>query len=95
MLDRVAFEKLNADGLSGVRWEFFLLRDVLVVDCYEEFSRESKRHKPKILRSYSRLNRRDSTIKQPDVPLTKDIETEAKAAFIAQLQNSISVGFQS
>lgn len=93
-LDRVSVEKLNPDGLSGVRWSFFLLGDKLVVDVYEEFSRASKRHQPKVLRSWRRLNSRDSFIKRADVPLPPAIAKMAKDAFLQALVAGISVGFQ-
>lgn len=93
-MDRISFEKLNPDGLSGVRWTFYLLHHTLVVDAYEEFARESKRHKPKTIRFWARLNQRDSQIPQNAVPLTNEIIQEAKSTFIRQIEQNVRVGFQ-
>jgi hypothetical protein len=72
----------------------YLLGSVLVVDSYEEFERATKRHKPRALKHWSRLNKRDSTMPQEDVPLTPEIMAEAKAQYLAELESKLSVGFQ-
>lgn len=93
-MNTVVLQKPEADGLKGVRWSFYLLDSVLVVDSYEEYERASKRHKPRTVKNWSRLNKRDSTMPQEDVPLTPEIMAEAKAQYLAELESKLSVGFQ-
>lgn len=91
----ITLEKFSPDGLSGVRWRFYLLNErLLVVDAYEEFSRESKRHKPRTDRFWSRLNGRDSRITKAEVPLTPEVMAEAKEALIKLLTEQLRVDFQ-
>lgn len=93
-MDRIALEKLSDDGLAGVRWGFYLLGDQLLVDTYEEVARETKRQRMRVQRSWSRLNQRDSSIKQANVPFTPEIAQEAKALYLRELTARLTVGFQ-
>lgn len=91
----VIFEKLNPDGLSGIRWAFYSLDLMtLVVDRYEEFTRATKRHKKQTNRFWSRMRSRESRMVEADVPLTEEVAEEAKKTFLAQLDRCICVGFQ-
>jgi hypothetical protein len=98
IIDRVAFENLSDDGLTGVRWTFVRLDNQLVVDSYEEVQRETRRHRFKVIRYWSRLDsrrrHRDATIGQDAVPLTPELAQQAKTICIQQLQTTLSVGFQ-
>lgn len=91
----VTLEKFSPDGLSGVRWRFYLLNErLLVVDAYEEITRATKRHKPQTNRSWSRLFSRDSRITKAEVPLTPEVMAEAKEALIKLLTEQLRVDFQ-
>lgn len=91
----VTFEKLNPDGLSGIRWTFYSLDSMtLVVDRYEEFTRATKRHKKQTNRFWSRKHSRESRMVEADVPLTEEVAEEAKKTFLARLDRGICVGFQ-
>ncbi|WP_425953051.1 hypothetical protein [Ralstonia pseudosolanacearum] len=93
-INYIEFESAAADGLSRVHWGFFLNGSQLVVDTYTVWSRQSKRHKEKIVASWSRLNSRDSTLKIEDVPFTPEIAAGAKALWLMKLEAVVTVGFQ-
>lgn len=94
MLDRISFEHESGEGMTATRWSFYLLRETLVVDSYMEVARSSRRKKYSPVRVWSRLNGRDNTMAQSDVPLTSEIAQEAQDRFIQQLKSTLSVGFQ-
>lgn len=93
-IDRIELETAGPDGMSGTTWTFFLLGEQLVVDSYATWAKESKRHKARITGRWERLNRREATIKQSDVPLTPAIADWAKREWLKALEASVSVGFQ-
>lgn len=93
-LDQVKFDIDAADGLSGATWVFYLLDSKLVVDEYRTWSRASKRSKPKVGEHWSRLNRRDSNIKQEAVPFTEEIGRLALLNFLKMAEYNMTVGFQ-
>lgn len=94
MLDHVTFVNLAPDGLTGERWAFYLHYNNLVVNSYSVIERESKRHKWKMLKQWSRHPDRNSMLRQNDVPLTDAIKVQAKAEFLRQLEEAVTVGFQ-
>jgi hypothetical protein len=95
-MDNVRFEILSDDLMSRTTWVFFLLGKTLVVDLYLDETRDSLRKKFKEVpgRKWTRLYRRESTMKQEEVPLTDEIAAQAKEAFIEKIRHDISVGFQ-
>lgn len=78
MNDSMSFEHVSEDGLSAVRWSFYLLRRKLVVDSYSELSRDSRRKKFTAVRWWSRCNQRDNNMAQSEVPFTVEIGQEAQ-----------------
>lgn len=94
MLDHVTFENIAPDGLTGERWSFYLLYNKLVVNSYSIIERETKRHKWKTLKQWSRHHDRNSMLRQNDVPLTDAIKVQAKAEFLRQFEETVTVGFQ-
>lgn len=93
-LDRITLENKFPDGLSGATWTFMLLGEHLVVDSYAVWTQASKRHKPKITKHWSRLNSRESNLKQADVPFTLPIAEWAKKELLKQYDAHLTVGFQ-
>lgn len=93
-LDHVKFDIDAADGLSGTTWGFYLIDSKLVVDEYRTWTRASKRNKPKVGSHWSRLNRRESNIKQEDVPFTDEIGKLAMVNFLKMAEYNMTVGFQ-
>lgn len=91
--DHVKLKIVEDGGLSGANWRFYLLRGRLVVDSYAEWTRESKRHKPSVVRSWERLSGRPSTMRREEIPFTEEIGLQAKKAWLQLLQEQVQVGF--
>jgi hypothetical protein len=81
-------EKTSPDGLVVERWRFCLIDKCLVLDAYTKTVRPSKRHKGAVAHHYERLNERDSTISEEQVPWSQELADEALRA----LTSSIRVG---
>jgi len=71
--------------LSQWVWEFYFLDGDIVLDRFEEQSRQSKRHKFRCGKFYTRLENRKSTMKLDDVPWSADIMEEALQAIVSRL----------
>lgn len=67
-------------------WRFIYLFDTIFLDSYAIFERQSKRHKYRQTKSYSRLNVRYCSIAEKDVPLTDEIKQEAFNEFISKIK---------
>lgn len=93
-IDQIKLEFPAQDGLSGTSWRFYLLRDRLVVDAYQEWSRPSRRHKPAVVRAWDRLSCHRCDMPLADVPLTDAIAAQAKSEWLRMLQERVKVGFQ-
>lgn len=89
MFDRIVLNKPAHDGLSGSQWTFCLLGTRLVVDRYHEWEKATRRHQPKILREWSRLDRRGNRLSQEQVPFTEDIAVEAKETLVRLIQEQV------
>lgn len=63
--------------LHDESWTFVVFDDlVIVLDSYEERSRPSKRHKPRVQRRYARIPHRNDMIRIEDVPWPDDVLDE-------------------
>lgn len=94
-INGVKLEIERQDGLCGQTWGFALLGDKLVLNYYTTWRRSSKRHKPVTHEHWSRLIARESNIKKADVPLTLAIAEQAKSVWLKQLEDTVTVEFQS
>lgn len=70
-------EKTSEDGLDSEKWKFMLLDTDLVLDEYAKATRKTRRHGWLQTGRYSRLNRRDSTLTEAQVPWTQELANEA------------------
>lgn len=93
LLSHVQFEDPANDGLSGATWRFYLLREQLVLDEYVKWTRVTKRHGKKMGQYWSRLHARDCSMAKKDVPYTDFVGAKAKAAWLDQLRETVTVGF--
>lgn len=70
----------DVEDLSKKEFTFtFLDGRGIVLNSYFEMERETKRHKFKVIKRWSRLNSRDNNTSKPDLDL--DIQTEAVSYF--------------
>ena len=66
------------DELTKETWNFTLIRETLFLNGYQLLKRESTRKRKYIaVKKYDRLQRRDSTIEESEVPFTEEIKKEA------------------
>ncbi len=61
------------------------MKNILILDVFIIFERQTKRTKFKTKSIYYRLDNRKTTIKLEDVPLTTEIREEALNKFISTL----------
>lgn len=72
--------------LEHVEWTFYFYNNVLWLDQYIVFSRETKRQKKYRMKTrYHRIFSRDSNIFLELVPLTDEIKQEALDLFTSQI----------
>lgn len=90
-MNYVNFEVVSENDLFRVHWRFYLLQDALILDLYQEYRRDSKRHGFKHERVWSRLMQSDNTMAEIEVPFTDEIAVRAKAEFIKAVTETISV----
>lgn len=89
----VRLEDTSPDGLEGSTWFFSLMDDQLVVDVYCTWSRPTKRHNPRVVSSWSRLDSRTSSLKQEQVPFTPEVAARAFEAWMKLVKDTVTVGF--
>lgn len=79
---------IKIDELSYVRWTFWFTTNILYLDSYIIFVRESTRHKYRAVNGYQRLFARNTVFKMnvEDVPLTDDIKKQALDTFMSQIK---------
>jgi hypothetical protein len=66
------------DELTKETWDFTLIRDTLFLNGYELLKRESTRKlKYTAVQKYDRLQKRNSTIQESQVPFSDEIKKEA------------------
>jgi hypothetical protein len=82
----------NPSALSRQTWRFTVIGLALVLDGYYEEERATKRHKYITPRWYSRLNTRDSKIREADVPWSTEIMEDARALFLREVAERVRVG---
>jgi len=76
----------NINDLEQELWSFiFLDRKMLTVDHFSHLARKSKRHGWKTDTQYNRINQRDNTLGDGQVPLTEPIKQQALAKFIEDI----------
>jgi len=76
-LDRVSVHR-TIDALNEELWTFWFRDGVLTLDSYCTLTRASRRHKPRIGVTWTRLDHRDNTIKSGDVPWNRYISEAAR-----------------
>lgn len=79
------------DELTEEQFRFALFDSPLslILDSYALFTKETKRHKHKVVKRYGRLDRKDFTfnqIEESQVPLTEEIKKEALDKLIGSLK---------
>ena len=66
------------DELTKETWDFTLIRDTLFLNGYQLLKRENtRRRKYSAIKKYDRLQSRNSTIEESQVPFTDEIKKEA------------------
>ena len=91
-MNHISVTREGEDGLSSQEWLFFVHigHEVLnlSLDSYREFSRPTKRHKPKVSARYDRLFRRrdEPCLTENEVPLPRDVADEAKDKLVALIR---------
>ena len=66
------------DELTKETWDFTLIRETLFLNGYQLLKRENTRkRKYSAIKKYDRLQRRNSTIEESEVPFTDEIKKEA------------------
>lgn len=93
-ISQVRLDTTSPSGLWGCTWIFILVGEQLVVDNYSTWSKETTRHKAKVVDHWSRLMSRESNIPQSEVPLTPAVAAAAKREWLKLLESKVSVGFQ-
>jgi hypothetical protein len=73
-------------GLDAQEWTFTIIEEQVVLQTYRVLTRETKRHKERGRQYYNRLNERNSTMKQAEVPLPDDVAAEALAQVLARFR---------
>lgn len=93
-LTRIQFD-VSEDGLTGATWSFYLAASNLLVDSYCTWSRASRRSKPVVIDSWSRLrlSYERPTLTRDQVPLTQEVCDLAKRLWLAQAERNLSVCF--
>jgi hypothetical protein len=76
----------SRDKLTEETWGFTVLDTCIILNSYWKSTRQSPRHKWQVLTHYDRLNTRDSTLKEADVPWTEELRAEALALYVATLK---------
>ncbi len=72
--------------LEYERWSFYFMDNKILLDTYCVFKKETKKHKSfKCVDFYNRLNERDSSIKESEVPFYDEIKKEALDLFVSKL----------
>lgn len=78
-------ECISGDGLKRTTWNFILFNDnnnelTFVLNSYYEMDRPTKRHsKWDTKKRYDRINRRDNTIEESEVPMPQFLFIEIRA----------------
>lgn len=81
--------RTSENGLEFKTWTFMLFEFTLILDTYLVQHKESLKHKKLMLdEDYNRLNQRDSSLKEEEVPLPEDVIEEARKEFIAKMKVS-------
>jgi hypothetical protein len=79
--------KKQIDELTVEEFDFYASGTNLYLDRYLLLKKESKKKKKySVLKLYSRLNARDSTIKEDQVPLTDEIKAEVIKQFTESIK---------
>ena len=79
--------KKQIDELTVEEFDFYASGTNLYLDRYLLLKKESKKKKKySVLKLYSRLNARDSTIKEDQVPFTDEIKAEAIKQFTESIK---------
>ena len=66
------------DELTKESWDFTLIHNTLFLNEYQLLKRENTRkRKYTAIKKYNRLQKRDSTIEESEVPFTNEIKKEA------------------
>lgn len=78
---KIIVEK-QIDELTVETFEFYQTENKLYLDKYLLMKRENtKMRKYRLKENYNRLNRRDSTLEESEVPFTDEIKAEAIKQF--------------
>lgn len=81
----------DIDEFNREKYIYSLLDYKLLLDNYYIESRKTKRSKFKVVKSYSRLNQRDSKIRQDEVILSDELKQEALDTLLNHFKEKIEV----
>lgn len=72
-MTNIRFER-KIDESSHDEWYFYYLHEAWVLQEYTLYKRLTKKHKPRRVCFYNRLDNRDNTIEKKDIEITHEIE---------------------
>ena len=77
----------HLDALTCEEWRFYFSDSdcILYLDHYIKATRPTTRHKHKAVLYYARIDGRNNTVKEEDVPLPLDVQEEAKNYITSRL----------
>ncbi len=73
------------DDNTIAKWEFMFMYYSIVLNEYAVLSRESKRHKYKVVSQYRRLFSRGNDIQFDDIPLPDDVSAEVLNMVVSKI----------